>query len=58
MFGSLKRSRLLDRHQHARRDKVELHLGLSVLTYLATMLTWVNAGDIGRLRHMRIRVKM
>lgn len=54
MFGSLKRSRLLDRHQYVRRDKVELHLGLSVLTYLATMLTRLDAGDAGRLRHMRI----
>ena len=57
MFGSLKRSRLLDRHQYVRRDKIELHLGLSVLTYLATMLTRADAGDTERLRHMRIRVK-
>ena len=56
MFGSLKRSRLLDRHQYARFDKVRLHVGLSVLTYLATMLTRVQAGDLGKIRHMRIRV--
>ena len=56
MFGSLKRSRLLDRHQYVRRDKVELHLGLSTLTYLATMLTRVDAGDAGRLRHMRVGI--
>ena len=56
MFGSLKRSRMLDRHQYVRRDKVELHLGLSVLTYLATMLARLDAGDAGRLRHMRIKV--
>lgn len=57
MFGSLKRSRLLDRHQYVRRDKIELHLGLSMLAYLATMLIRVKAGDAERLRHMRIRVK-
>ena len=57
MFGSLKRSRLLDRHQYVRRDKIELHLGLALLTYLAMMLTRLDSGDTGRLRHMRIRVK-
>ena len=57
MFGSLKRSRLLDRHQYVRRDKVEFHLGLATLTYLATMLARVDAGDAKRLRRMRIRVR-
>lgn len=56
MFGSLKRSRLLDRHQYVRRDKVELHLGLAILTYLATMLTRLEADDGDRIRHMRIKV--
>jgi len=56
MFGSMKRSRILDRYQYVQRSKVELHLGLSVLTYLATMLTRVDAGDGGRIRHMRIKV--
>ena len=56
MFGSLKRSRSLDRHQYVRRDKVELHLGLSTLTYLATMLTRMDAGDAEWLRQVRVKV--
>lgn len=55
-FGSMKRSRLLDRRQYVRRDKVELHLRLSVLTYLATMLARLDAGDSDRLRHVRVKV--
>ena len=56
MFGSLKTSRILDRHQYVQQSKIELHLGLSVLTYLATMLTKVDAEDVRKIRHMRIRV--
>ena len=56
MFGSLKRSRLLNQHLYVWRDKVELHLGLAILTYLATMLTRLEAGDGDRIRHMRIKV--
>ena len=56
MFSSLKRSRLLNRHQYVRKRKIETHVGLSVLTYLATMLSRVQAGDLGRVRHMRVRV--
>jgi len=55
MFGSMKRMRLLDKHQYLQRRKIETHIGLSVLTYLATMMARVRAGDITRLRHMRIR---
>ncbi len=55
MFGSMKRMRLLDKHQYLERRKIENHIGLSVLTYLATMMARVKAGDIKRLRHMRIR---
>ena len=57
MFGSLKHSRLLNRHQYRRRDKIELHLGLSILMYTTTMLTRLDAGDGERLRHMRIGLK-
>ena len=56
MFGCLKRSRLLDRHQYVWFDKIRLHVGLSVLTYLATMLTRVRADDLNKMRHMRIGV--
>ena len=57
MFSSLKRSRLLNKHQYVRKRKIEMHAGLSVLTYLATMLARVRAGDLGRMRHMRVRVR-
>ena len=56
LFSSLKRSRLLNRHQYMRKRKIETHVGLSTLTYLATMLVRVRAGDLGRMRHMRVRV--
>ena len=55
MFGSMKRMRLLDKHLYLERRKIETHIGLSVLTYLATMMARVKAGNMARLRHMRIR---
>ena len=55
-FSSAKRSRLLDKHQYLRRDKIETHVALSVLTYVATMYARIKAGDAERMRHMRIRV--
>ena len=55
MFGSMKRTRLLDKHQYRGQHKIEAHVTLSVLTYLATMLVRAKAGDMKRLRHMRIR---
>ena len=54
MFGSMKRSRLLNRHQFMKRRKLETHINLSVLTYLATMLTRALAGDLDRMRRMRL----
>lgn len=56
MFGSMKRSRLLNRHQYMARCKLETHVTMSVLTYLATMLARVLAGDVDRIRRMRIGV--
>ena len=56
MFGSMKRSRLLNRHQYLRRRKIEMNITMSVLTYLATMLVRVLAGDMDRIRRMRIGV--
>ena len=56
MFGSLKRSRLLNRHQYLVRRKVEMNVTMSVLTYLATMLARVLSGDVDRIRRMRIGV--
>ena len=54
-FSSLKRSRLLDKHQYLTRRKLRTHVGLSVLTYTATMLARVLAGDVAGIRRMRIR---
>ncbi len=56
MFGSMKRSRLLNRHQYFRRDKLEVHVALSTLAYQATMLARVRAGDVDRIRRMRVGV--
>ena len=54
MFGSAKRMRLLDKHQYLQRRKIEMHVNLSTLTYLGTMLGRVLAGDLDRIRHMRV----
>ena len=56
MFSSLKRSRILNKHQYMRKRKIKAHAGLSVLTYLATMLARVQAGSLDKIRHMRLRV--
>ena len=55
-FGSLKQSRLLDRSYYLDDRKIVCHANMSLLTYLATMLTRVRAGDPEKMRHMRIKV--
>ena len=55
-FSSAKRSRLLDKHQYLTMRKVQTHVALSVLTYLATMYARIKAGDADSMRQMRIRV--
>ena len=55
-FSSLKRSRLLDKHQHLTQGKIRTHIALSVLTYTATMMAHVLAEDVGRIRQMRVRI--
>ena len=55
MFGSMKQSRILNRHQYVQRNKIELHVGMSVLTYLTTMFTRVDAGDMDKIRYMRVK---
>ena len=55
-FSSAKRSRLLDKHQYNGMRKVQAHVALSVLTYLATMYARTKSGEPERMRHMRIRV--
>ena len=53
-FSSLKRSRLLDKHQYLTKRKIRTHAALSVLTYVSTMLAHVLAGDVERIRRMRV----
>ena len=55
-FGSGKRSRLLNGSLYLTMGKVVLNTALSVLTYLATVLTKLRAGDKDGMQHMRINV--
>ena len=52
-FSVMKRSRLLDQHQYLTQRKIRTHVALSMLTYVATMLAHVLAGDVERIRRMR-----
>ena len=54
LFGSLKRSRNLGQHCFRGMRKVLLHSTLSMLTYSATALARLNAGDGRRMRVMRV----
>ena len=55
MFNSMKRSRILNRHQSLSMSKVVAHAALSTLTYLATMLARVEAGEVEKMRRMALR---
>ena len=55
-FGSAKHSRLLAEHRYRSLIKISLHVALSILTYLVTMLNKVLACRMSELRHMRIRL--
>lgn len=46
--------RLLDKHQHLQKRKVEMHFNLSTLAYIGTMLGRTMAGDVDRIRHIRV----
>ena len=52
MFGNLKQSRLLDSHQYMGLAKVSLHVGLSMLTFVATMLAHLRRDDHATMREM------
>ncbi len=54
MFRSMTRMRLLDKYQFFQYKKVEMHIGISTLTYLATMLGGVLDSDMDRIRRMRV----
>ncbi len=56
MFGSLKRSRLLDRHCYLGIKKVRLHVGLSLLTYTGTMLGRLLEDDYAGMREMKVEM--
>ena len=55
-FSSMKRSRLLDRHQYLTQRKLRTHVALSMLSYVGTMMAHVLAGDVDNIRWMRMRV--
>ena len=54
LFGSLKRSRLLDSHCYLGIRKVRLHVGLSLLTYTATMLGRLLEDGYAGMREMKV----
>lgn len=54
LFGSAKRSRLLDQHQYRGEAKIQLHIALAMLTYTATMLDHVRCQRVPKMRRMRV----
>ena len=54
-FASVKQSRLLTKCRFLDSRKIELHLNLSILTYLATQVAHVAAGNLKDIRKMRIK---
>ena len=55
-FSSDKHSRMLDTHRCLNGQKVELHVAMSMLAYLATALAHLQADDYAHMRHMRIQL--
>ena len=56
IFRSLKHSRGLEGHCVRGMRKITLHATLSVLTYQATVLARLRAGDVDRMREMAVKV--
>ena len=56
LFRSLKHSRLLNQHRYRGMAKIALHASLSILTCLGTMLLRVQAGDLDKIRQMRLKM--
>ena len=56
MFGSLKRSRLLDEHCYLGISKVRLHVALALLSYSATMLGRLLDDDYDGMREMKVEM--
>ena len=55
VFSAAKETRLLDTHRYIKPSKILLHVGLSILTYLAAMLMHARNGRIEDIRKMAIR---
>ena len=55
-YLSGKRSRLLNQHQCMGIAKVSLHVRMSRLAYLSTVLAHLEADDYVGMRHMRVRL--
>ena len=55
-FSSDKHSRLLDTHRYLNVEKVSLHVAMSMLSYLATVLAHLKSDDYAHMRHMRIKL--
>lgn len=47
---------MLDTHRYLNGEKVELHVMMSMLSYLATALAHLQANDYAHMRHMRIKL--
>lgn len=54
--GGVKHSRLLDQHCNFNIIQMSLHVMMSMLTYLATALAYLQADDYAHMRHMRIKI--
>ncbi|MCY4580743.1 MAG: hypothetical protein OXD31_17085 [Chloroflexi bacterium] len=52
----MKSSRLLNLHQYVTMAKVQAHMGMATLNYVATMYGRGSARDFGKIRHMRVKV--
>ena len=55
-FRSGKHSRLLNQHQFLGIAKVDLHVKVSRLAYVATVLARLKANDYAGMRHMTVRL--
>ena len=55
-FYSLKHSRAAQQHRFRGLAKVRLHASLALLSYCATMLARVQAGQMDKMRRMRVQV--
>ena len=55
-FSSAKRSRLLDTHKCLNLERTTLHVTMSWMTYVLTVLCHLNGGDPENMLHMPIKL--